>query len=203
MSKSASVTSEKIVLEVVRLSFPVLWTPRSFAKGQAPKFQATFLLDPSDKAHAGMIKAIKKEAKRIAVDAWGDIPKNLKKCFGLAADHDNKKEYDGYEGMFYVSTSNDMRPVLVDKKRNPLDEVDGPALLYAGAYVNTVITLWTQDHEVGGKGINGNLRIVQFAKNGEAFGRGPASAADELKDVDIEEEDDSADDAWDEENDDI
>lgn len=203
MSKSKSVTSKKIALELTRLSFPVLWTPRSFAQGMTPKFQATFLLDPTDKAHAGMIKAIKKEAKRIALEAFGDIPKGLKKCYGLAEDHDKKKEYEGYQGMFYIATSSDTRPVLVDKLRQPLDEVDGPALMYAGAYVNTVITLWTQDHPVGGKGINANLRIVQFAKNGESFGRGPASATDELKDVTIEDDDDDLDDDWDDEGDDI
>ena len=198
---SKSITSEKVHLDVVRLSFPVLWTPRSFQPGQPPKFQATFLLDPSDKAHAKAIKQIKKEAKRIALEAFGEVPKGLKKCFGLAKDHDKKKEYDGYDGMFYLATANERRPTLVDKKRKALDEVDGPGLLYAGAFVNTVITLWTQDHPVGGKGINANLRIVQFVKNGEAFGAGPASADDELKDVDIEDDDDDADDDWDDEDD--
>jgi hypothetical protein len=103
--------------------------------------------------------------------------------------------------MFYIATSNERRPTLVDKKRKGLDEVDGPSLMYAGAFVNTVITLWSQDHPVGGKGINANLRIVQFVKNGEAFGAGPASADDELKDVDIEDDDDDADDDWDDEDD--
>lgn len=196
-----SITSEKIHLDVCRLSFPVLWTPRSFAPGQPPKFQATFLLDPSDKSHAKAIKQIKKEAKRIVIEDFGEAPKGLKKCYGLAKDHDKKKEYDGYEDMFYIATSNERRPTLVDKKRKGLDEVDGPTLLYAGAYVNTVITLWTQDHPVGGKGVNANLRIVQFCKNGEAFGAGPASADDELKDVDIEDDDDDADDDWDDEDD--
>ena len=197
----SNVTSNKIDLDIVRLSFPVLWTPRAFAAGQSPKFQATFLLDPSDKAHAKAIKEIKTEAKRIVAEAFGETPKGLKKCFGLAKNHDKKKEYDGYEGMFYIATSNETRPVLVDRKRQKLDEVDGPAVLYAGAYVNTVITLWTQDHPVGGKGINANLRIVQFAKNGESFGRGAASAQDELKDVDIEDDDNDADDSWDDDDD--
>jgi hypothetical protein len=196
-----SVTSEKIHLDLVRLSFPVIWTPKSFTAGQPPKFQATFLLDPSDKAHAKMIREIKKEAKRIVLEHFGEKPNGLKKCYGLAEDNEKKKEYDGYEGMFYVATSNERRPTLVDKLRKPLDEVDGPGLLYAGAFVNTVITLWTQDHPVGGKGVNANLRIIQFAKNGEAFGSGPASAEDELKDVDIEDDDDGADDDWDDEDD--
>lgn len=199
-----AISSEKIFLDLARLSFPVLWKPKSFAVGQDPKFQATFLLDPSDKDHAKMIKEIKKEAKRIVLEAFnGEVPKGLKKCYGLAKNHPKKCDYEGYEGMFYIATSNDARPVLVGKKRDKLDEVDGPSLLYAGAYVNTVITLWTQDHPVGGKGVNANLRIVQFAKNGESFGRGAASAEDELKDVDIEDEDDNANDDWDDGEEDI
>ena len=203
MSKSASVTSEKIFLDVVRLSFPVLITPQSFAKGQAPKFQSTFLLDPSDKAHAKMIKEIKKQYKLVVAEAFGEgtkIPAN-KRCFGLAKNHDKKKDYVGYEDMFYIATSNDTRPTLAGKKRERLDDDDVRTLLYAGAYVNTVVTLWTQDHEVGGKGVNANLRIIQFVKNGEAFGRGPASADEELKDVDIEDDDDDANDDWDDEED--
>ena len=196
-----SVTSEKIELNVVRLSFPHLFKPKSFQVGQDAKFQATFLLDPTDKAHAKAIKTIKKEAKRIVLEDFGEVPKNLKKCYGLSKDNDTKKEYAGYEDMFYVATSNSDRPVLVGKKRDKLDEVDGPTMLYAGAYVNTVITLWTQNHPVGGKGVNANLRIVQFVKNGEPFGRGAASAEDELKDVDIEDDDDDANDDWDDEDD--
>ena len=194
-----SITSNKIDLDVVRLSFPHLFRPKAFQVGQDPKYQATFLMDPSDKAHAKAIKTIKKEAKRIAIEAFGDVPKGLKKCFGLAENDETKSQYDGYEGMFYVATSNTDRPVLAGKKRDRLDEVDGPTLLYAGAYVNTVITLWVQDHPQGGKRINANLRIVQFVKNGEPFGRAPASSEEELKDVDIEDDDDTANDDWDEE----
>ncbi len=203
MSKFEPTTSEKIFLDVVRLSFPVLTVPRSFTKGQSAKYQSTFLLDPSDEAHAKMIKEIKKQYKLVVAAAFGEgtkIPAN-KRCFGLAKNHPKKKEYIGYEGMFYIATSNDTRPTLAGKKREKLDDVDVQTLLYAGAYVNTVVTLWTQDHEVGGKGVNANLRIIQFVKNGEPFGRGPADANEELKDVDIEDDDDDANDDWDDEKD--
>ena len=192
-----SITSEKINLDCVRLSFPHLYVPKSFTKGQAEKFQATFLLDPSDKAHAKMIAEIKKESKRIVIEAFGEKPAGLKRCYGLAAKHPKKKDYEGYEGMFYIATSNTTRPVAVDRKRKAVDEADG--ILYAGCFVNTVITLWCQDHEVGGKGVNANLRIVQFVKNGEAFGNAPAKADEELGDVD--DDDDDADDTWDDDDD--
>lgn len=194
-----TVTSEKINLDVTRLSFPVIWKPKSFAADQEPKFQATFLLDPSDKAHTGMIKQIKKEAKRIVTEQFGEIPKGLKKCFGLAHKHPKKKDYDGYKGMFYIATSSVQQPTLADRNRNEVKELDG--VLYAGCYVNTVITLWCQDHAVGGKGVNANLRIIQFVKNGEAFGNAPAVAEDELEVIELDDDDDDGD-AWDKEDDD-
>jgi hypothetical protein len=192
-----AITSEKIKLVKVRLSFPVLYTPKSFAPGQDPKYQATFLLDPSDAEHAKAIKEIKKQAKKIAMEAFGEVPKGLKKCFGLAKDHDKKSEYDGYQGMFYISTANTSPPVLADQHKKPLDQADGK--FYAGAFVTTVVTLWTQDHPVGGKGINANLRIVQFVKDGEAFGgNAPANIDDELDEVDSDDSD--ADDDWDDDD---
>ena len=193
------ITSEKIKLENVRLSFPVFYKPKSFAVGQDPKYQGTFLLDPSDKAHAKIIKTIKKEAKRIVIEAFGEVPKGLKKCYGLAADHDKKKDYDGYEGMFYIASSNTTPPVLADQHKKAMDEADNK--FYAGCFVTTVITLWTQDHPVGGKGVNANLRIVQFQKDGEAFGgNAPAKIDEELSELD---DDSDADDDWDDDDDDI
>ena len=195
-----SITSEKIELNNVRLSFPVFYTPRSFAPGQTPKYQGTFLLDPSDKGHAKTIKIIKKEAKRIVMEQFGEIPKGLKKQFGLAKDNETKAEYDGYQDMFYVSCSNTTAPVLADRDTKKLDEADNK--FYAGCFVNTVITLWCQDHPVGGKGVNCNLRIVQFLKDGEPFGgNAPAKIDEELKELD--DDDDDAVDDWDKEEDDI
>lgn len=191
MAKSK--TSDLIPLKTVRLSFPVLWRPKAFEPGKDPQYQATFLLDPSDRDHAAQITSIKRAAKAVAMEAFGEVPPGLKKCFGLANKHPNKSKYDGYKDMFYISTGNTNRPTLVDRKRQDLEESDG--VLYAGCYVNTNVSLWTYDHPKGGKGIAGNLRIVQFVKDGEAFGNAPAKA-DELEDVVLDDADDAADD-WD------
>ena len=66
--------------------------------------------------------------------------------------------------------------------------------------MNTNITLWPQDHPVGGKGVNANLRIVQFYQDGEAFGSAKAKA-DEMDEVDIDDDEDDAVDDWDDEDD--
>ena len=194
-----AITSEVIALKNVRLSFPHLFKAKAFDKDKDPKFQATFLLDPSDKDHAAAIKAIKAAAKDVLTQKFGEVPDKdeLKLCYGLADKHPKKKKYEGYEGMFYIQTSNTIAPTTIDRKKNDVIEQDG--VLYAGCYVNTNITLWPQDHPVGGKGVNANLRIVQFYRDGDAFGTAKAKA-DEMDEVDIEDDDDAADD-WDDEGD--
>lgn len=197
MAKS-NITGDIIKLQNVRLSFPQIWRPKAFEKDREAQFQATFLLDPSDSEHAASIKEIKRSAKKVLIEAFGEIPQGFKRCFGLADKHPNKKKYDGYAGMFYISTGNANRPTLVDRKRRDLEESDG--VLYAGCYVHTNITLWTYDHPKGGKGLAANLRIVQFVEDGEAFGNAPAKADEELEDV--EAGDDNIDDDWDEDDED-
>lgn len=193
MAKS-NVTSDIIKLERVRLSFPVIWRPKIFEEGREATFQATFLLDPSDSAHAASIKEIKRAAKKILIEAFTEVPPGFKRCFGLADKHPKKKKYDGYKGMFYIATGNSTRPTLVNRKRDQdLEESDG--VLYAGCYVNTNVTLWTFNHPKGGMGLAANLRIIQFHSDGEAFGNAPAKAEEELEDV--EAGDDTADDDWD------
>lgn len=192
-------TSDIVKLKDVRLSFPILWRPRAFEAGKEPQYQATFLLDPTDSAHAKMIKQIKKAARDVIAQTWGEKPDDLNLCFGLADKHKKKRKYDGYKGMFYLASANVNKPTLVDRKREDVVESDG--VLYAGCYVNTNITLWTYDHPTGGPGIGCNLRIIQFVRDGEAFGNAPAKADEELDDVVIEDDEDMED-GWDEDEDD-
>lgn len=176
-------TSEKIPLNNVRLSFPKLFKARAFKEDQEPRFEAAFLLDPSNKDHAKTIKLIKDTANALLVEHFGKtVPKGIKTCFGLSDETD--KEYDGYEGMFWITSSNRQRPVVVNRDRTPLTEADG--VIYAGCYVNANITLWVQDNQYG-KRINANLRSVQFVRDGEAFGVEPVDAEEEFEPLEDEE----------------
>lgn len=178
-------TSEKIPLVNVRLSFPKLFKAKAFQEGQDPRFEAAFLLDPSDKAHAKTIKLIEETAKTLLTEHFGKtIPKGIKYCFGLS--EDAGKEYDGYEGMFFITSATKQRPVVVGRDRAPLAEEDGK--IYAGCYVNANITLWVQDNQFG-KRVNANLRSVQFVKDGEAFGVEPVVADDEFEALEDGEDD--------------
>lgn len=173
-----SITSEVIHLLEWRLSFPRLDKPKAFQPGQDPRFEATFLGDPSNSKHAEQIARLKSEAGRIAREFWGakfDEVKTQIKQRHLG--NGNEKSYDGYKGMVYVATHNTTRPTIVDRRRNPVQPGD-PQWPYGGCYVNATVTLWTQDNQYG-KAINVNLRAIQFVKDGQAFGGAAPVDADE------------------------
>ena len=168
----ASKTSEVIKLANVRLSYAKLFTARSFEEGQDPRFEASFLLDPSNPAHAEKINEIKRAAKSLMIEAYGAdfSPRDLRGvCFGSG---DKKaKVPEGYKGMFYVTTANKTRPRIVNRAGDPVAEGDAQTP-YSGSYVHGTLTLWAQNNRYG-KRINGNLRGVQFVSDGEAFGMAP------------------------------
>lgn len=181
MSKSP--TSEVLRLTGVRLSFPRLFKPEAFEEGGTKTFQATFLLDPSNEEHKKQLKAINKEATRLAQEAFGAGTKlgQLKGvCFGKGDDLD--KVYDGYEGMYYVRTANTVRPAVANRRGEPVAEGD-PQEPYAGCYVNATLSLWIQNNKWG-KRVNANLRGVQFVEDGEPFGQEPISAENEFEALD-------------------
>lgn len=176
--------SKVIKLNNVRLSFPELFKAKAFQEGQTPKFSASFLIDPSTKEGKKLIKMIRKEIDDLAKSNWSKgVPKSLKICL----QDGNTKDYDGYEDMMYVSSNNDTRPVLVDRKRNPISEQDD--VLYAGCYVNASINLWCQDNQWG-KRVNAGLRAIQFVADGEAFGGARVDVDEEFDDVDDDDLDD-------------
>lgn len=172
----ASVQSEPIQLKKVRLSFPQIYTARAFQAGQDPRFEASFLLDPSNADHAATINAIKAEIKRMAGEAFGGKPpKDMKHCLGDG----NLKDYDGYAGMVVLNSSNKVRPLVVNRKNEPVAEGDNQAP-YAGCYVHASVNLWVQNNSFG-KRVNASLRGIKFVEDGSAFGRAPVNAEDEFE----------------------
>lgn len=180
MGKNSAPTSEVIQLgsgnSPARLSFARLYTAKSFRPGQDARFEATFLLDPSNVEHAATIKKLQQTAAALAQQAFsGQIPPDIKLCITKG----DLKAYDGYKGMIAIATHNKVRPTVVNRSRNPVAEGENQAP-YSGCYVIGTITLWVQNNEFG-KRINANLRGVQFVKDGQAFGMQPVDADDEFE----------------------
>lgn len=181
-----SITSEKIHLTRVRLSFPELERAKGFKNQDGtesePAFSGAFLLDLSSKVHIPQIAKIKSEAGRIAKEFFTDgVPKGFSNpgckelCFGKGDDLD--KVYDGYEGMFFFKGKSYSRVPVVGRRKQVVAPGD-KEWPYAGCYVNAVVSLWTQNSH-GRKAINGNLIAIQFVEDGEAFGGGRIADPDE------------------------
>ena len=157
------------------------------ARGKA-KFSCTLLLDPSNAAHAETIKQVKADAARVldtryeGRENWPKPNKatgmgGLIMCFGLG--NDLEKVYDGYKDMFYIKCSDTNRPLLGNRAGKVVVEGD-PQCPYSGCFVNAKISLWSYDNE--SRGINANVRSVQFVRDGDAFGgAGNRSAEEEFE----------------------
>ena len=146
-----------IKLNNVRLSFPALFEREKF-EGKEGKFAATFL---SDKEKKENYQAVIAECERVQKEAKIKVPRD-KWCI---RDGD-ESEYDGYQGCWSIKASTDKRPTIVNRDRTPISKDD--EILYAGCYVNAIISLWVQNNQFG-KRINANLLAVQFVADGEEF----------------------------------
>ena len=174
----------KVKITNARLSFPDLWKAASF-NGSEPKFGATFIFPKGGKTEALVADAI----EAVATEKWGaKAPGVLRELRGkdrVCIKDGDGKNYDGYEGMSYVTTSSKTRPMVIDRDRSPLTEEDGRP--YAGCYVNASIDVWAMDNQYG-KRVCASLVGVQFVKDGDAFGGAASASVDEFEDLGMEEE---------------
>lgn len=185
-----------------RLSFERLFKARAFEPGQTPRYEATVLVDPSTKEGAANILEIKKAALACLINKYGSkeaIPQGLKRCYADAGKHD--KAYDGYEGMFYISSSNTKdKPQVLGPRKDPstgkLEVITetSPKVPYSGCDVKMLGSFWVSDNPSKpqwGKKLCANLHIVQFVRDNTPFGAKPADAEEEGFDALEEAEGDS------------
>lgn len=180
----------KVTLQNVRLSFPHLFTPQAGTDGGEPKYNATFIVEPGS-ANA---KALAKGVDLVAKEKWADkaagvlsqLRKTDKVCYREAEKTNQSGDvYAGFEGMYWVSASDKVRPTVIDRDKTPLTAADGRP--YGGCYVNVILEIWPQDNAYG-KRVNAALKGVQFVKNGDAFSGGAPASADEFDVVDAPED---------------
>lgn len=163
----------EIRIEKVRLSYPHLFRPGTFANAgpdAKPKFSAAFLMPLA--THKADIEFLRKMIKALAqTELKGQIPSD-KLCLRNGSGSGKPEQ----EGHWVFRASESKRPAVVGKDRAPVTEEDGT--VYGGCYVNAVIRLWAQSNQFG-KRINANLLSVQFAGDGEAFQQGGTRSAAE------------------------
>lgn len=174
----------KIHLKNVRLSFPNLFKAKAYKEGDDPKYNATFILDT--KVNALEIKQVQAGIDKIIADEFKGNAKVLKGvCLRDGEERiDEEGSFkDGYgPGTMFVTTSNPNRPQVVNRNPSiPVTAEDGT--VYAGCYVNAIISLWAQSNTFG-KRVNANLLAVQFVKEGDPFGQAHVKVDEEFETLD-------------------
>lgn len=161
----------QIKIQNARLSFPNLFQTASFGGEDTGKFDCTFILDKTE--HKDTLKEIKAGFKALADERFkGKMLDEDRLCI---KDGDNT-EREEQQGKFVLKASSKRRPLVLDRDKSPITEEDN--VIYAGCYVNGIVTLWVQNNAYG-KRINASLEGVQFFAHGEPFGA-PAIDADEF-----------------------
>ena len=184
-----------ILVKNVRLSFPQLFTPRSFEGEAQAKYSAVFLL-PKGSEQAKQVEA---EIRRVATEAFGEqakmvIEKQNSTNRKLLKDGDapegftsSGEQKNGYAGSMFIKGTNKNAPKVVGRSKQTLTEADG--LPYAGCMVNVQLDIWAQKNQFG-KAVNCKLLAVQFWEDGERLG-GTGGA-----DLDAFDSADETDGAW-------
>lgn len=206
--KTETPTSDKIRF-YARARFLRLDEPKAFEDGAKPRWEATFILDPSDPNGYAGIEKVLKEAAALSKSAYGVVPLAIKKLAqkfvkgapkvdlndpaneddGIKVpfiDGDAPKwaEYAGYKGMFIIPSHNSKLAPAVANRKGVAVEPGDPQYPYDGAYVYGSITLWLQvgiTEQKYGRRVGVNLRGVQFAKDGQSFARDSIDAEEEFE----------------------
>ena len=166
----------KIKLNNIRLSFPSLFKPAEF-NGDQGKYEATFLMDK--KTQAKMIEEVEAKIALIQKDNKAKVAPDK-----ICLKDGEYISYDGYDGCMAIKANSNRRPTVIDRDKSPITEDDNK--IYAGCYVNCVLELWFMNNNFG-KRVCCNLLGVQFAKDGESFGAGPVDASDDFADISDDE----------------
>lgn len=173
----------RILLKDVCLAFPNLFEPTTFNGEGKPRYSATFIL-PADHPQ---LEEVRKKIEAVAREKWKDKAAStltsLYKTGKVALhDGDEKAQYDGFAGNFFINASaqENAAPTVIDRDRSPLTQRSGRP--YAGCYVNASLEFWAQDNAYG-KRVNAQLRGVQFLRDGDSFSAGRPASSDEFEDV--------------------
>ena len=200
MSKDEDWKSEKFKI-FGRATFVRLDKPKAFEEGKDPRYETTILLDPADSAGMDGIKLIVKMGSALCKEHYGVIPIALKRLaykfipgypapdpaatddkIRIAFYDGSEKDYDEYPGKFVVPAHNKLKVAVANRKGAAVDPGE-PQFPYSGCYAYMSLNMWLHSGNTltkYGKRLGVNLRGVQFAKDGPAFGAGSIAAEEEF-----------------------
>ncbi len=201
MAEKKQKDPRRVYLKNVRLSYPHLHERQKANEDAAPKFSASFLIDPetaTGKSNIAKIKSAIKAAREAAGIKDAVKIKGDRMCFFRGDDNtdDEGNVKDGYEGMVVIKASNKDPVRLLTRAKKEVEADNTP--FYGGCYVEGMLGLYATK-KGGSWGIFASLDGVRFWDDGDPFGKPPISD-DEWDDDDDDDMDPGGDD---DDNDDL
>lgn len=186
MSETKNQPIGRMMLRNVRVAFAQgIFEAQKVDDNSKPRFGCALLLTPD---HA-QLKEIKAKMNAVALEKWkGKAEAQMaaleKKDKTALHDGNDKPNYDGYPGNFYISAASQENnpPTVLNQDKSIFDAKKGHKRIYSGCYVNASIEFWAQDNAYGQR-VNATLRGVQFLKDGDSFSAASAASSDEFEDV--------------------
>ena len=122
---------------------------------------------------------------------WAAIPQKDR----ALRDGDLKDGSEGYEGKFFLApratVGKHAKPLVIDRRRQ-IVTAGAAGAPYGGCFVNAEVELWAQYGTY--KGTRSTLMVVQFNRDGDAFGGGAPPNLDRFQDLGDQGEDSEGDD---------
>jgi len=148
----------KLISPVCTAAYAWLAKPDEGQEYSDGKYKVTLLLDKDDKDAKSFLKKLEDASDEVALEKWGNKPKNLRYCY---KDGDEKDKED-FEGKFMLVAKTKFRPGMVDCGDPPTSLIEGsePA---SGDLIRASFALIA--YEAGGrKGVAAQLRNVQLVE---------------------------------------
>jgi hypothetical protein len=170
-------SDETILIKDIRASYPHLDKPWSMADGNEKKFSITGLI-PKTQEYNDSTRMLNDHIDNMLAEMKKQPLPQSRKCL-RDGDQTGKLEMAGH---WTISASEREQPKLrgrnIDPRTGSLEIIppeEAARVFYGGCWVSILISLWYQEHQVGGRRVNANLRAVQFMRNDTSFGRGRIS----------------------------
>lgn len=177
----------------IRIAFAQdIWNARQMEDGEgAPKFNFEAIVSTNHPQLAAFEAEQDRAGKEKFGDKWPTLKPKLEKENRLVlrkSPRTNKdgEVYDGYEDNYWIRASSKVRPLIAHANKSILTEADG--VIYSGCYVNAVIETFGHHHAKGGNRVLAEIKVIQFAGHGDAFGGGVRGSLDDIDEVEVGEE---------------
>jgi hypothetical protein len=152
--------SVKFTTGLVRLSYPHIFRPAETLNGDM-KYSASLIV-PKNSDTVKRVKQVVQEL--MAKPETKQLMGKTKPKYELLRDGDEKED-PAYEGAYFINakSNEDHPPKVMDRDRS---EIVDPSEVYAGCYVQAVISIYPYNKN-GNSGVGASLLAIRKIKDGE------------------------------------